>query len=82
MPKGKGTEPQTYSSVLKTIQDMGGKKKASALLPAMRSMTKYLYKADQELLDATAYHILFFHNDNIVVFLYCTFAFSSYWKGR
>ena len=82
MPKGKSAEPQTYSSVLKTIQDMGGKKKASALLPAMRSMTKYLHKADQELLDATAYHILFFYNHDFIIFLNSTFAFGSYWKGR
>lgn len=60
MPNSKGKEPQTYSSVLKSIQTMGGKKKASALLPAMRSMTKYLHMADHELIDATVYHILVF----------------------
>ena len=59
MPNPKGKEPQSYSSVLKSIQDMGGKKKASALLPAMRSMTKYLHKADHELIDATVHYILF-----------------------
>lgn len=60
MPNPKGKEPQSYSSVLKSIQDMGGKKKASALLPAMRSMTKYLHMADRELLEATVGHILVF----------------------
>lgn len=77
MPKPKNKEPQTYSSVLKSIQDMGGKKKASALLPAMRSMTKYLHKGNSELLDATVNYILDFHNAKIIRFLNYTVAINS-----
>ncbi|OAO12758.1 hypothetical protein AV274_5546, partial [Blastocystis sp. ATCC 50177/Nand II] len=58
MPQQKQAEPETYSSVLKNIRDLSGKKKASALLPVMRTMTKYLHKGDSELIDATLYHIL------------------------
>ena len=79
MPNPKGKEPQSYSSVLKSIQDMGGKKKASALLPAMRSMTKYLHKADHELIDATVHYILFFIFYILFCFFYYTASFYSYW---
>ena len=57
MPNPKNKEPETYSSVLKSIQEIAGKKKASALLPLMRTMTKYLHKADAQLLDATTYYL-------------------------
>ena len=79
MPNPKGKEPQSYSSVLKSIQDIGGKKKASALLPAMRSMTKYLHKADHELIDATVHYILFFIFHILYCFFYYTASFYSYW---
>ena len=49
MPHSKQTEPETYSSALKNIRDLSGKKKASALLPVMRTMTKYLHKGDAEM---------------------------------
>lgn len=58
MPNPKNKEPETYSSVLKGIRDIAGKKKASALLPLFRTMTKYLHKADSELVEATIHHIL------------------------
>ena len=51
-------EPETYSSVLNSIQEIAKKKKASALLPLMRTMTKYLHKADTQLLEATTGYIL------------------------
>lgn len=34
------------------------KKKPSALLPIMRKMTKYLHKADYQLIDTVMQHIL------------------------
>ena len=58
MPNPKNKEPETYSSVLNSIQEIAKKKKASALLPLMRTMTKYLRKADTQLLEATTGDIL------------------------
>jgi hypothetical protein len=58
MPNPKNKEPETYSSVLNSIQEIAKKKKASALLPLMRTMTKYLHKADTQLLEATTGYIL------------------------
>ena len=58
MPNPKNKEPETYSSVLNSIQEIAKKKKASALLTLMRTMTKYLHKSDTQLLEATTGYIL------------------------
>ena len=82
MPHSKQTEPETYSSVLKNIRDLSGKKKASALLPVMRTMTKYLHKGDAELLDATIYHILVSAHLRWGSSLNATASVDAYRKGR
>ena len=82
MPKQKQEEPETYSSVLKNIRDLSGKKKASALLPVMRTMTRYLYKGDSELIDATLYHILVLATSLQCCILHHTSALDAHWKGR
>lgn len=51
-------QSESYSSVLNNLRALADKKKPSALLPVMRKMTRYLYKADRELIDITLPHIL------------------------
>ncbi len=70
MPNPKNKEPESYSSVLKNIRELAGKKKASALLPLMRTMTKYLHKADSELIEATIHHIL-------IVLVFCWYSIHN-----
>lgn len=82
MPQQKQAEPETYSSVLKNIRDLSGKKKASALLPVMRTMTKYLHKGDSELIDATLYHILVLAASLQGCFLHRTPSFDAHRQGR
>ena len=82
MPQQKQAEPETYSSVLKNIRDLSGKKKASALLPVMRTMTKYLHKGDSELIDATLYHILVLAASLQGCFLHHTPSFDAHRQGR
>lgn len=71
MPNPKNKEPETYSSVLKDIRELAMKKNPSALLPLMRTMTKYLHKADSELIEATIHHIL-------VVIVFCWYSILNY----
>jgi hypothetical protein len=82
MPKQKVKEPETYSSVLKSIQELGEKKKASALLPVMRTMTKYLYKADKELINSTIGYILTPLLFCVLVSLNCTIRENACGKRR
>lgn len=51
-----------YSAVLNNLRMLAEKKKPSALLPVMRQMTKYLHKADYQLIDTVMQHILVFEN--------------------
>ena len=78
MPNPKNKEPETYSSVLKNIRDLAGKKKASALLPLMRTMTKYLHKGDSELIEATIHHILHFDLLSYFSVLHFTASYNSH----
>lgn len=52
------TDSEKYSTVLNNLRMLAEKKKASALLPVMRKMTKYLHKADYQLIDTVLDHIL------------------------
>lgn len=59
------TATEQYSAVLNNLRMLAEKKKASALLPVMRKMTKYLHKADYQLIDTVMQHIL------VLVYLKC-----------
>ena len=59
------TATEKYSAVLNNLRMLSEKKKASALLPVMRKMTKYLHKADCQLIDTVLQHIL------VLVYLKC-----------
>ena len=56
----KSNTDQLYESLLNTLKNLGERKKISSMLAPLRSITRYLYKANSDLVEAVIDHILFF----------------------